>query len=241
MRIDVYPTAGSAVGADFASWAVAAIDVLRATSTMVTALAHGAVDILPVATPAEARTLSRGWPAASYVLGGERGALALPGFHLGNSPREYTPVQVAGRRVVMTTTNGTQALLAAQGAASLTAACFLNGRAVTRDLLRQGRDVAIICAGTHGQFDLVDAVCAGLIVDSLAGPQVPTEINDLGVAARDLYLGYRGRLAELMQQSRHGQRLLALGFADDLVYCAQEDALPLVPHWEAGRLVVSPS
>lgn len=238
MLIDVYPTAASAVGENFTSHAVAVIDVLRATSVMVTALAHGAVDILPVATPEEAKALSAAWPEDSFVLGGERQALPLPGFHLGNSPREYSPERVAGRRVVMTTTNGTQALLAAQSAASMTVACFLNARSVAADLLKRGQDVGIVCAGTRGWFDLADTVCAGLIVDALAGPDVPSQINDLGLAARDLYLRYRGRLAEMMHHSMHGQRLLALGFSDDLVYCAQEDVLPLVPRWDDGRVVV---
>lgn len=242
MRIDVYPTAASAVGQDFAPKAAVVVDVLRATSTMVTALHHGAVDILPVATPEEARSLSQQWPADSYRLGGERQALPLPGFHLGNSPLEYTPEAVAGRRLVLTTTNGTQAMLAARDAAALTIACFLNGRAVAAELRRRGQDVAIICAGTVGRFDLVDTLCAGLLTEALTealtGPDVPVESNDLGLAARVLYEHYRGRLPEAMRQSRHGQRLLGLGLMGDLVYCAQEDTLPVVPRWDDGRLVL---
>lgn len=240
MRLDVYPTAASAEGVNFKSAAVAVIDVLRATSVIVTALRNGAVDVVPVATPEEALSLSARWPAGSCVLGGERQSLPLPGFHAGNSPREYTPERVAGHRVVLTTTNGTRALLAAQQARHLFAASFLNARAVAREVARFGLDAAIVCAGTVGRFDLVDAVCAGLMVEALTGPAVASELNDLALAARELYGLHRGKLAELMHRSYHGQRLVSLGMGDDLVYCAQEDTVPVVPRWDDGRLVAQP-
>jgi len=239
MRLDVYPTAASAEGERFDSRAAVVIDVLRATSVIATALDHGAVDVVPVATPEEATELARDWPQDSYLLGGERQALPLPGFHVGNSPREYTPDRAGGRRVVLTTTNGTRALLAARSAASLFAASFLNARAVSREVAATGRDVVIICAGTVGRFDLVDTVCAGLVVEALTGPAVASELNDLAVAARELYGLHRGKLIELMHQCYHGQRLVSLGMGDDLVYCAQEDTVPVVPRWSDGRLVPS--
>ncbi|MGE5590021.1 MAG: 2-phosphosulfolactate phosphatase [Bacillota bacterium] len=239
MHLDVYPTAASAEGESFESRAAVVIDVLRATSVITAALDHGAVDVVPVATPEEALALAQDWPQDTYLLGGERQALPIPGFHVGNSPLEYTAERVGGRRVVLTTTNGTRALLAARGAASLFAASFLNARVVAREVAATGRDVAIICAGTVGRFDLADTVCAGLLVEALTGPAVASELNDLALAARELYGLHRGRLPELMYQCHHGQRLVALGLGDDLVYCAQEDTVAVVPRWSDGRLVPS--
>ena len=239
MRVQVYSTAGSFDPGQIEGKTAIVVDVLRATSTIITALANGCVDIVPVLSPQEALKLVVGWPEGSYILGGERRSVKIEGFHLGNSPLEYTGERVGGRRLVITTTNGTRAIRAAEGAELVYIAGFLNAFTVSRYALASARDVAIICSGTREQFDLCDVVCAGSLVKNLTGPDLHTELDDLALAARDLFGLYEGRLAELLYLTAHGQDLVKLGLQDDLVHCAQLNSIPLVPELKDGRVVLA--
>lgn len=139
------------------------LDILRATTTITTALWHGCGGVIPVAEVDEARELAKAYPGR--LLGGERGSVKLPGFHLGNSPLEYTGDVVAGRQVVLTTTNGTGTIkLAAQRAPEVLIGSLLNAAAVAGELLRTGDSVLLACAGTRGNFSLEDTLGAGWII-----------------------------------------------------------------------------
>lgn len=150
------------IGALAPGGSVVVIDVLRATSTIVAALAHGAVAVYPCATAGEARELAAG-RGGDRLLCGEADSLKIAGFDLGNSPREFTPEAVAGREVVLVTSNGTRALRSLPGGAGeVVLASFLNAGAVGRHLARAAAGgVTIICAGTRGGFSLEDFLCAG--------------------------------------------------------------------------------
>ncbi|HEY8417366.1 MAG TPA: 2-phosphosulfolactate phosphatase [Limnochordales bacterium] len=222
--------------------AVAVIDVLRATTTMATALANGARGVVPVATPEEALA----WRAAGagVLLGGERGAQRIPGFDLGNSPFEYSPERVAGRLIVLTTTNGTLAfrrVLAAAGGRppELIAACLRNASACAWHLREHaaaaGGGVLLVCAGTNGWFSWEDAYCASVLLQCLA-QLGPVEYGDGARAAARLGAGSANAREEL-SQSRHGRRLLDLGFHEDIAYCAQSSVCTTVPRLLAGVLV----
>ncbi|MCL5046658.1 MAG: 2-phosphosulfolactate phosphatase [Actinobacteria bacterium] len=239
MRVQVFPTAGSVDPGQMKGKTAIVIDVLRATSTIVTALANGCVDVVPVLSPEEAFNLVAEWPEGSYLLGGERRSVKIPGFHLGNSPLEYTSEAAGGRRVVLTTTNGTRAIKAGEGAEAVYIASFLNAFTVSRYALVAARDVAIICSGTRENFDLCDVTCAGAIVKNLTGPELQADLDDLALAARDLFGLYEGRLAELLYLTAHGQDLVNLGLKDDLVHCAQLDSIPLVPEFKDGRIFLA--
>jgi 2-phosphosulfolactate phosphatase len=220
------------------------IDVLRATSVIATALANGAAAIHVAATPENARELAAGLPGA--LLGGERGARLIPGFDLANSPREYTHAVVAGRPVVMTTTNGTRAVHYARGAAALVTASFRNLPAVVAAVLGEAAafarsgvamELTILCAGTHDQVSIDDAGCAGMLLTQLAAAGVPVETNDFGHMCRLLYLAHQDNLQGLLRTSRHGQRLLDLDLGADLALCATVGDLDVVPRWDGTRLV----
>ena len=206
------------------------IDVLRATSTMVTALANGCQALIPVLTPEEAIERRLGLPGA--LLGGERQAVRLEGFDLGNSPFDYVPEKVGGKRVIMTTTNGTRAIQAAAAAPYVWLASFLNMDSVVHGILRQFEansrleGIVILCAGTCNRLDLADTLCAGMLIDSL-GPE--HELNDLGVAARVLYRATGGNMLDTVKHSEHGRRLVSLGFERDVIYCLTQNILPIVP------------
>ena len=165
MKVDLAFTPYELEKKELEGKSVVVIDALRATSTMIVAFENGCSAFIPVATVEEARDLVAQNP--EFLLAGERRALSLEGFHLGNSPRDYRPNKVKGKVVVMTTTNGTRALVASQRGAQIFIGSFLNLNALNQRLLDTGRDVLIACAGEKDLFCLEDTVCGGAIVERL--------------------------------------------------------------------------
>ncbi len=213
------------------------IDVVRASTTIVTALAHGAGGVVPVGTPEEALGRTRSWPGAPPLLGGERGGIPPPGFECGNSPAEYTVTRVGGRPVVFTTTNGTRALLAVAEAKEVLVAGFVNAAAVIRWVARRSGDALFVCAGEAGRFCLEDATCAGLLVTRLAAEWPHAGLSDAARAAARLYAHYAGDLAGMLSEAAWAQSLVAQGRGDDLPLCVRLDAYDVVPVVRGGTLV----
>lgn len=218
------------------------IDVLRASTTMITALAHGAARVVPVADVDEARRLAaEAGPAA--LLGGERGGVRIAGFDLGNSPLEYVASRVAGRTIVITTTNGTAALAAARGAREILIGAIINRAAVgaaVRRLAGDGERVHLVCAGTDGCVSAEDVLAAGAILDAADADRAG---DVLDAAARDAVAAFRraaagGDVSEALvaefQRSPGGTNLVALGMEADLPAAAAIDTLPLVPRLDAA-------
>ena len=192
------------------------IDVIRATSTIVTALAHGA-GVQAVASLDEAFALKAQHPGV--VLAGERGGQALPGFDLGNSPEDFTTGRVQGRRVVLTTTNGTQALAACHGARAVMTASFLNLRAVAARLREIGPPWIIVCAGCDGEFGVDDAIVAGAMAEALEQEHPLVS----------LYRSVRRDLTETLLGSAAGRELVKVGLEKDVPFCAQLNLFSVVP------------
>ncbi|HWP35238.1 MAG TPA: 2-phosphosulfolactate phosphatase [Thermodesulfobacteriota bacterium] len=242
MRIEVLFTPAVPASVRLAGGTAVVVDALRASATIVEALAAGATEVVPVAEVAEALALA----GPGVVVGGERGAQRCDGFDLGNSPREYTPAAVAGRRVVLCTTNGTRAIEAAhrQGAATLLVAAFSNLKAVVGVAAAAGRDVTVVCAGREGEFSLEDAALAGGLVAGLAyrlGPAA--ERTDAALAAEALFRMHRADLVRLFASAAHGRALIDLGFGEDLAVCARLNTRTVVPALaaaEGGRPVLRP-
>ena len=193
------------------------IDVIRATSTIVTALAHGARGVQPVASVADAFALKERNPEA--LLAGERGGQALPGFDLGNSPEDFTTERVQGKRIILTTTNGTQALAACQGARAVVTASLLNLEAVAARLREIGPPWIVVCAGCDGEFGVDDAVVAGALAEAL----------DQEHALVSLYRSVRRELAKTLLESAAGRELLKVGLEKDVPFCAQLNLFSIVP------------
>lgn len=238
MQIDVLPSAGSPLLPYVEDKLVIVIDVLRATSTMVTALANGCQAIIPVLTTEEALKTRLSLPGS--LLGGERDSLPIEGFDLGNSPFDYVPEKVGGKRVIMTTMNGTRAIRDSIIAPRIWMASFLNMHSIVLAILRQFENnckyqgIVVFCAGTEDRFDLPDTLCAGMFIDAL-GPDVV--LNDLGEAARMLYRCSEDHLLEKIRDSVHGKKLISLGYERDLIYCCTPNILPIVPVFEEGEIV----
>ena len=227
-RISVYFTPEE-VQADGARNATAVvIDVVRGTSCIVEAIANGARAILPTVSIEQAITLRRSLGRDGTLLCGERGGVRIDGFDLGNSPAEFTAAVVGGKRLVMTTTNGTKAFAAAAAAERVLAASFLNLSAVVDAVLGDGA-VAIVCAGNEGRFSLDDTVCAGHIVrgvlDRFAGV---VSLTDGASAAADL-AGIYPVSGDMLAHTAAGQALVDVGLGSDLALCAKADRHQIVP------------
>jgi 2-phosphosulfolactate phosphatase len=212
------------------------IDVLRASTTMIHALAAGCVAVRPCAEVDEARCLADGMRAGRVLLAGERDGRPLPGFDLGNSPAEYTPARCRGTTLVLTTSNGTRALLRAAAALGadggqtgrVLVAGFVNFSAVCEQLYRDARPVHMVCAGQDGQVALEDALLAGALVECLSDA-APVCLNDGARLAWDSFTQHGRVLAGALEVCDGGARLRALGYDDDVRAAAQVDQFNLVP------------
>ncbi|MGI6034201.1 MAG: 2-phosphosulfolactate phosphatase [Limnochordia bacterium] len=216
---------------------VVMFDVLRASSTIVTALAAGARGIVPVVEVDEARAKAKACGPGT-LLGGERGAKRIPGFDLGNSPLEYVGQVVRDRIIVMTTTNGTKALARGAGAREILVGCLLNAPSLADYLAASpGGDILLICAGVQGRIALEDILGAGCLVSLLERRGMEIE-GDGAFLAAQVYFMYRDDLAAAMGTFEHGRRLLELGFGEDIAYCAQKGPLAVLPRLEGGIIRV---
>lgn len=237
MDAEVFLTYSNVSDADVRGRTVVVIDVLRACSTIVTALSRGARAVLPVPDMAEAGKIAGNLDPEVYRLGGERNGEKIEGYHLGNSPHEYTQSEVENRDVILNTTNGTRALSHAKEAEHLVAACFLNaGRVV--DFVQNVTDaVTIVCAGRQNRLALEDTLCAGLILDRLWGGDRSGQVTDSAHTAFTLYDTDRDHLSDALRSANHAEELIEQGQADDLEYCFRLDECPVLPYYTENRLL----
>lgn len=238
MRVDVALTPADLARQDVAGRAVFLIDILRATTTICAALHHGAAAIIPAGTPDAARRLAREVPGA--VLAGERDCVRIEGFDLGNSPRDMRPRAVAGRVLVLCTTNGTAAFGAMEGAREVYALAAVNlsvSAARARSLLEDTGDLLVACAGREGGFGLDDAYAAGRFLRSvLAGKVQGRGLTDAALATVQLARHHGNRWDRLLRQSAAGRRLIGLGFGEDVRLAARQDEYPVLATMRDGRI-----
>ncbi len=222
-----------------------AIDVLRATSTIVTALSAGAEAVQVFSDLDKLLEVSEDWLPDKRIRAGERGGSMVEGFDFGNSPLDCTPERVQGRRLFISTTNGTRALQCVQTAPTVLAAALINRQAVVQYVLeKQPETLWIVGSGWEGSFALEDTVCAGAIAASLQR-ELGFTLEDLAgndelIGAISLYEQWRDRLHQLLQHASHGKRLLRLGCDQDLLYCSRTDIVNTLPiQREPGVLMSS--
>ncbi|MDK2801293.1 MAG: 2-phosphosulfolactate phosphatase [Clostridiales bacterium] len=240
MRIDVIATADEAEEQKVKGKLAVVIDVLRATSTIVTALYNGCKGVIPVYDIERARSKACELEPLQCLLGGERKGIMIEGFHHGNSPLEYTAESVRNKYVILTTTNGTKAIHHAKTATDITIASFLNGQAVAQYIGRHFCDqVVMICAGTEGNFSLEDVLCAGKVIDELINIRNDVYLNDLGIAAKDLYANNKEQLHNILSHTFHYSRLVSLGFDEDVAFCMQQDIYPIVPVYVDEQFIIN--
>ena len=215
------------------------VDVIRATTSIATALHAGALRVIPAPTVDAAREAAKRIVGA--LLCGERTGLPPEGFDLGNSPASYEPGVVGGRWLVFTTTNGTAAVHAVRESAALYLACFRNAgaaaRALAPDLAAGGRGAVILCAGRQGRISMDDAWCAGHLVQRVLAGADGLVLGEGARAARALAAGLGPVTQSGLAQTAAGRATRAIGLADDLAACATVDDLEVVPTWRDGAFV----
>jgi 2-phosphosulfolactate phosphatase len=232
--VDVISSIAEARSDLFLNRTAIVVDVLRATSTIITALENGSSGVLAVETVCQAKTSRQ----PGDLLGGERFCKKIAGFELGNSPLEYTEEVVGGKRVVLTTTNGTRAIQKSAKAAHLLAGALLNSASCAEAALRFRRDLIILCSGTQDEFALEDGLCAGLLVEELANRCTePIVVNDFAAAMLHAYRSARPALQEIIMQSSNGRKLAKIGFEEDVRYCCEVNRTSVVPVLQGDLLV----
>lgn len=222
------------------------VDLLRASTTICAALHAGAACVRPVLEPDEAIAISKTIEPGRRILGGERRGVLIPGFDLGNSPRESTPARMGGRELIFTTTNGTRAIFAASGAgaARVVIGCFANLSALVASLVADGRDVQVVCAGTNGEVSMEDVLCAGAIVSRLVAAGFAHHSDDQSRIAERLYesaSAEREGVLHMLRGSRGGRNLVQIGLDDDIRDCAEIDRWPVVPEFDAANGALRPA
>lgn len=244
MKLDVVFTPSGITPSEVQGRTVFVIDILRATTAMCAALYHGAKAMIPVAATEEALRLAQTIGSDDVLLAGEQNCVRIPGFQLGNSPLEMTEPVVRNKTIIVTTTNGTKALLACQGAGGVYPACAANltlASEKAREALVRDRDILIVCAGRDGSFSLEDAYCAGrLAVAALGGRKPRRGLNDAALASLDLVRRYGDHWERPLSYSRAGRELIKLGFRADLLDASRLDAYPVLPHFHERRVTLTP-
>jgi 2-phosphosulfolactate phosphatase len=244
MKLDVAFSPAGLASAEVQGRAVFVIDILRATTTMCAALHAGAKAIIPAGSTEEALRLAQMLASDDVRLAGEANCVRIPGFQLGNSPLEMTERAVKGKTLVVSTTNGTRALLACQGASEVHLACAGNlslAAEKVRECAQRDGGVLVLCAGRGGAFSLDDAYCAGRLVSAALGGTRPRRgLNDAAIASLDLVRRYGERWERPLSYSRAGRELIRLGFGDDVADAARLDAYPVPAHLHERRVTVAP-
>lgn len=238
MEVEVFLTSSAVTQEDVKGRTVIVIDVLRASSTIATALANGARAVVPVPDMAEAGKLASNLDPSSYLLGGERGGEKIEGYHLGNSPLEYSQRRVCDRTIVFNTTNGTVAIAQARDAQHLVVGSLLNAGRVVDFVREKGRNVAVICAGWRNRVALEDTLCAGLILSRLWHDEEPALRSDTAHIAFTQYQNDRDTLVSALRRCNHAQWLVSRGYGEDVEYCLQIDKLSVLPYFDDNRLVL---
>ncbi|WP_435171096.1 2-phosphosulfolactate phosphatase [Paenibacillus glycanilyticus] len=231
MQVQVISSVNEASSAQFVHKTAIIIDVLRATSSIITALAAGSSGVVPVETVMEARAAQQ----EGDLLCGERFCKKIAGFDLGNSPDELLLNSVKDRRVILTTTNGTRAIHKSTRADYVLVAALLNASACAKAAVDLRRDVVILCAGSHDEFAIEDGLCAGLLLSRMQERgSTPLEMDDFGLAMLSLYQERANDIKETIRKGATGKRLLKLGMGRDIDLCSEVDTFAGVPRLQAN-------
>jgi 2-phosphosulfolactate phosphatase len=218
---------------------VVIIDVLRASSTIVTALANGCRGFIPILSPDQVKEKAQQFEKERILLGGEREGIKIEDFDLGNSPGEYKREVVKDKTIIFSTTNGVKTLEMAKGAYRIIIGSFLNLQAVCNYCTNYQGDILIICAGKEGKFSLEDTACAGMMINSLRDvfPGGHHEV-DANLTARLLYEKFGNNIMEILRKSQHGRYLESIGLVEDLKFCSQLDFFHIVPIFKDGIISI---
>ena len=238
MKINVLFSPLNADELYFTNKTVIVIDVLRASSTIITALANGAKEVVPVATVEFAVKVSGGMFGGQTLIGGERNTKKIDGFAIGNSPFEYSRDVVEDKFIVFYSTNGSKAIVKAKFAEELFICSFINLSAVVKHLTNLNKDIEILCAGNNNLFSLEDSVCAGKLISKMKRKNKKLELSDSGLAALALFEKFGEDVFSMLKETEHGIKLLENGFENDVKYCSEDNSTKCIPVMDGKVLKV---
>jgi len=253
MKIDVVAAPAFLQDEQLHGQLCAVVDVLRATSTIIVALASGALEVRPCMDAAEARERAAGLGKVRFLLGGEEKGQRIPGFDLGNSPLEYLPTEtIAGKILLLSTTNGSGTIRKAHVASGLPVyiAALLNASAVSLAIMKAAIStsiggIAIICSGRCGQPADEDFFCAGLLADqvsmTLLAAGIEHELTDGARIAAAFAQAKRESALSVLRESEHGRYLKSIGFAEDIDFASALDRYDITPVFDGERIVLANS
>ncbi len=229
MKLDIIISADNIKEEYLENKIVVVIDMLRATSVIITALANGAKEVFPILTIEEALKKKEEliMNGINPLLGGERKAVKIDGFDFSNSPLEYTSDKVQGKSIILSTTNGTRAINLSLKAEEILIGAIINAKAVARELKKYNKDVVFINAGTNGEFSMDDFICSGYMI-SLLCDNDNNELSDIAKTAKYIYENNTD-LISYIKEATHYNILKALNLLKDLEYCCQKDIINIVP------------
>lgn len=241
MKVDIIISASDIKKEKLKEKVVVVIDVLRATTVMVTALNNGCTEVIPAREIEEALEIV-GNEREKYILGGERNALKIKGFDFSNSPLDYTRENVEGRTLVMTTSNGTKAIKNSEGAEHIFIAAMINGKAVAEKLIELNKDVIFVNAGTAGEFSIDDFLTSGYIINCLKHIAKEENMEELvltDIATTSHYIYENNEdLFGFVKYATHYKRIEELGLQEDLKYCLTKDIVHIVPEYKDNKIKV---
>ncbi len=229
MKINVLFSPANADDLYFTGKTSVVIDVLRASTTIITALQNGAKEIIPVSTVEFAMKASSSMFGGQTLLGGERNTKKIEGFNLGNSPLEYSEDTVKGKSLILYTTNGTRAVVKAKFSANLVICAFNNLTAIANYLIENDNDVEILCAGRNNLFCIEDAVCAGKLTAEIIKLKEDMQLTDAAKASVALGKTFGKSIPKMLTECEHGQLLLSNGFSDDIKVCSKLNTTQIIP------------
>lgn len=237
MNIDVVISAQHIKPEKFKDRIVVVIDVLRATSVMVTALNNGCDKIIPVKEIEEAIDIASK-DRNKYLLGGERGGIKIDKFDFSNSPLDYIEDIVKGKSLIMTTTNGTRAIKNSEEAERIFIGALINGRVVAEKLAKLNKDVTFVNAGTDGEFSMDDFITSGYIINCLRDiMKNHCTLTDIAKTSEYVYIN-NPSIISFVKDALHYKRMKDLRYNEDLRYCLSKDLINIVPEYKDGEIKV---
>lgn len=231
---DVFITGRSFLEDEVKGKTVVVIDVLRASSTIITAIQNGARGIIAVEDMGSAGRIAQNLDQSSYLLCGEKDGEKIEDYHLGNSPAEYEKEVVNGKTLILVSTNGTPTLVRCAGAKEVIIGSFLNAKAVTDYLRTVENEIIFVCSGWKSRLSFEDTLCAGYMLQQLVGTLLPDSSPDGACVAFALYQQFGGDVAGSVKNSNHAERLRKIGFGEDIAYCCQPDITDTIPVMKDG-------
>ena len=243
MHIDVtlYPSELKRI--DQKGKTIVVIDVLRGSSTIIHALAHGCKEIHPVPDVKTAwqkrkalnLTITHNQKNKYVLIGGERNGFRTKGFDLGNSPQEYTAEKIAGKTLVFTTTNCTKTLKLCKNPTEVLICAFLNANAVSKYLASKKRDIIFALSGRSDTYSMEDMICAGMVINEIS-KSCKVLLSDTAISAKIIYKYYKGHILKGLLDSFHGQYLKKIGMEDDIILCAKAGRFDIIPRYSNGLI-----